>query len=392
MKRLKLFYMFTSLFTFMEISLLIVIIWETMKVMKTSLYLGIVLSISSLLVYFFKKFFARRLSINKFIIDNFLLSIFMLIVLIININIEYSLLILIFLTGALNFIRLSTFNSENTKLVLDGVIDKTKASKIMQTSVQIGAFSGSFVGSFLIANYDFKLIFYIYLVVNVVLSLSLLFTYKISSTDKKEKSEKEESKTQDSSHNEHIKMSGYLISLLLIMGLIGFHISAFNILVPTIFQFINHWDATSYGMASGIAGVGAFLASLVYANKKNVVVILSFTLIIADYILAFIGIEPLSIGIAFIIGFSINFMRIDVSLRLIEISKTKQIADVVSQKSTLFYSLFNGVAPAIVAIIISKKLLGVNYANDVFLVIPVIIFLLVIYMFKRGKNEKFSNS
>lgn len=171
------------------------------------------------------------------------------------------------------------------------------------------------------------------------------------------------------------------------LGIIGIHISSFNILSTVIFQNINNWDSTLFGYASGLAGIGAFLASLVSFKRINFIVY-TFILILFDFIYSNTSYPLVAILSCFFIGFSINTIRITIRKHMLDIASSPLLSQKMGELSASSYVFFQSMGSVIIGIIISDNLAGEAFSRFLLPMIGVMIFLLSYISILAAKGKK----
>jgi hypothetical protein len=153
-----------------------------------------------------------------------------------------------------------------------------------------------------------------------------------------------------------------LYILIIVLSMIGFHIGAFNSLVPIVFQKLNEWNATLFGVASGLAGLGAFSAAVLPRIKLNSYSAI-LLVVLADVAIVYLQNLYVMMAAAFLLGFCINSLRIQLRKTLIESAPNARTADVIAAKSSLYYLLVSGSAPMILTFFTTSGLLGIEGAR-----------------------------
>ncbi|WP_139837534.1 MFS transporter [Xenorhabdus beddingii] len=352
------FYLLLIFLYFSDMTILLSMIWASYKITNSSSFLGIILSISIIIPFAIKKFFPKidllKLGMRKlFFLRIVIYSIFLISYYNGFLTDKYGFTLLSIFLGILNLSTLSTFESTNAKLVISGYISKKYASRIMQTVLQVGAFSGALIGGNLLNKYSFSDIILWISILDIIVCFLGFWVYInpiVSQTDS----------SNSVTYSNSSKKSKY-IPLCISLGLIGLHISAFNILTPVIFQKINLWDSTMFGLASGLAGVGAFCAAFINIDKFKYL-LPSISIIIFDILFCFSSNQFISITACFFIGFSINTVRINIRDDLISLSNNNQEAEHMGALSATYYSIFQATTPMAVGFLVSDYMIGVSLA------------------------------
>lgn len=298
------FYTLLVLLYFSDMVLLLSNIWNSLKVTSSPIFLGITLSIGSVLPFILQKIKILKirpyLSINELYKRRILVYSFLLLISLVGFSsTKFGFITISLCIGYLSLITLSTLESSNAKLVLNGHISSHRAARTMQTVVQVGSFFGAMLSGYLLTKLNFNSLIAYLSVFDIIISLLGKKIYSDEGDDK------QEVKIKDGVHKIFIKKN--LKILCITIGLVGLHIAAFNTLTPILFQGIRELGAEYYGICSG---VGAFIAAFVNIKRfKFLLPALSLTM--SDFIFTFTLIPYLAIAACFIIGFSINTIRIN---------------------------------------------------------------------------------
>jgi hypothetical protein len=251
----------------------------------------------------------------------------------------------------------------------------------MQTAIQLGAFGGAAVGGIALDSYGINR-FSVFLCVaglSTALLARLLPDVKSSSLPSDEEQRHVSAECAPVHGNIESIDTRLMRTLCLGLGMIGFHIAAFNTLTPVVYQNLNHWTAADFGFASGVAGAGAFLAAFLPALR------------VPNYVpvLVFAPTPPLSIGACFLIGYSINHLRIQMRKKLTDIAHTEHEADYVAAQSAFYYLLMQSAAPLILAGLISGPIFSQRAAPTIFVAVALIL-LVSVAVFPRfiGTRKK----
>ncbi|TRX14880.1 hypothetical protein FNF07_27060 [Trinickia caryophylli] len=146
-------------------------------------------------------------------------------------------------------------------------------------------------------------------------------------------------------------------ALLLGLGLIGFHIGAFNSMLPLTYREVNGWDATAFGLASAVAGLGAFLAASVSGLPGNRIIVAAL-LVAADAMLVYSGRYELSCAAAFVLGFLTNLLRIHLRERLIALARTPDDASWIGSRSAYAALSLQALSPLLLSLLASNAVLS----------------------------------
>lgn len=379
------FYLILSLSYLLDSILNIGLIWITLETMGSTLYLGIILSLSA-----FIPFFATRYLKNKIKFDIKYLSIFRIIIfayisvfiLIFNAINLVSFLNIAILLGINNFLCMSTYQIENTKLVSNKLISKSYAAKYFQSSIQFGAFIGSFLGTFLLNYIKFDSLIHFTSICIILISINVILLNK--NEDKSKISiEKDTLEEIEVSSNKKVKKTKDYTELILLFSLIGFHIGTFNMVIPVIFQRINNWNSMYFGVVDALAGIGSLLAVFIKQSRKRAL-LLSLMLILIDIVLGYSNIYIMTALATFFTGFCISYISIMIRELIITLSIDNYTSNYISNETTLYYNISTGISPILISLIISDFGFGIMSSRYILFIIAILIFI-ILYV-KKEKN------
>lgn len=368
-----------------DMGAMIGIIWASLEITQSPLFLGVMLGISSLVPYLIRKIFAHKLSFtlnHLYVIRLFIYLIILIIALMGFADNFYGLIITILLFGIINVLTMGTYETYNSYAVNSAYITSEFASRIMQTVLQSGAFLGAIIAGFLLNKLG-----YIDLIKTISLyeiSLNFIFyflnrsLFPLIHTQHKEKTQ---------SPVEYKKQLYFIYLLCIPLGMIGLHISSFNILSTVIFQKINNWDPMLFGYASGIAGIGAFLASIINIKKLKLLFYAT-TLATFDFIYSNTDYSSVALIACFIIGFSINSIRIQIRKNMLDIANTPELSQKMGEISAFSYVFVQSIGSVAIGLLISDNLFGSSFSKYLFPLIGVTLFLSIsiIYSIIRRKS------
>lgn len=331
---------------FSDMSLLITIMWLSYDITNSPFFLGAMLSISAILPILLKKI-TNRINILSLSIKDLMklrVVIYLSLVFIsyfIGENI-YGLTLLSILAGLLSVTILSSYEAKNIQLVLDKQIDKSYSARIIQTVIQVGAFLGAVIGGFILQSIGFKATILLISSLDITVCLIMYITEKSNVVNNNPPFTPQIVEMKN-------KKAIYLLSLLL--GLVALHISTFNLTIPIIFQDINHWEITDFGIASGLAGMGALSAVFFKNNIKKLLFLLTI-FVAVDFIFTFNKVIELIIPLCFTIGFCMNSIRIFVRETMISLAENTKQTSYIASISTLFYMLFQSLGSVTLGLLI----------------------------------------
>jgi predicted MFS family arabinose efflux permease len=157
------------------------------------------------------------------------------------------------------FISMQSIEMYISSVVLEGRLGAHQGSTMLQTCVQIGAFAGNAIGGFILAAYGFTGV-----MLAIACSLALgvlipLFQRKVLA-ESAAGSQRESREASASPSGAQPQQTTLLVSLIM-LGVLGVQLAAFNFNVPVIYYELKAWDAATFGLVSSAAGIGALLAT-----------------------------------------------------------------------------------------------------------------------------------
>ncbi|WP_455921354.1 hypothetical protein [Pseudomonas putida] len=354
------FYTLVTLFTGLDMAIVIAMVWFGLEATGSTFLVGATLCIATVVPYAIEQYLSRHfvveLSMKRLLYIR--LTVF---IAILGLSftqaaqLPIGFLSIAFLVGVTDYFTISTLESKNTKLVLAGHTDSDTSARLMQTSIQIGAFGGALLGGMIVDVFPVNQTLQI-IAVAAIVSLGAIALLAATPAEVNETPQLAAVQTNKPS------LGSQLYLLIVVLAMIGFHIGAFNSLVPIVFQKLNGWNATLFGTASGLAGLGAFCAAVLtrvrLANAAAVVLI-----IVADVAIVYFANEWSMMAAAYVLGFCINSLRIQVRRQLIDAAPDARTADAIAAKSSLLYLLASGAAPMLLTLFTTHALLGFEGAR-----------------------------
>lgn len=360
------FYGVVALSALADMALLIGLIWAALRITGSPLLLGTLLGVSALIPFSIRRSFpaldSTRLSVRRVVLlRGGVYGGLLLIALAGLLQTLAGFVVAAVLVGVLNYMTTSAYEAANTKQVLAGLLDSQRSARWMQTAFQLGAFSGAFLGGLVLDRASLDVLVY------AVAGLALL-TAGVAAVLPADRQPPAPVVRRDASAAPDGlgDVGGRGITLLcLALGMIGFHIGAFNTLIPLVYQRLHGWSSADFGLASGIAGVGAFLAAILPWPRGRVL-LWAGLLVVGDYLLAFSPLPWVSMGICLLIGFGINTLRIDLRQQMIEAATTTEQANRLAATSSVYFIFLQSAAPLGVGLLCSEYAFGPGAAPHVF--------------------------
>jgi hypothetical protein len=354
------FYSIVTLFTGLDMAIVIAMVWFGLETTGSTFLVGATLCVATVVPYlceqFIGKFFTVELSMRRLLYIR--LTAFGAVL---GLSLTDAALLPIgflsiaFVVGVTDYFTISTLESKNTKLVLAGLANSDTSARLMQTSIQIGAFGGALLGGVIVDVFSVNQTLQI---ISLAAIVSLGATLLVAATPTSDIPVQ----APETSAMLARTLPANLYILIIVLSMIGFHIGAFNSLVPIVFQKLNEWNATLFGVASGLAGLGAFSAAVLPRIKLNSYGAM-LLVVLADVAIVYLQNLYVMMAAAFLLGFCINSLRIQLRKTLIESAPNTRTADVIAAKSSLYYLLVSGSAPMILTFFTTSGFLGIEGAR-----------------------------
>ena len=354
------FYSIVTLFTGLDMAIVIAMVWFGLETTGSTFLVGATLCVATVVPYlceqYIGKFFTIELSLKRLLYIR--LAAF---AAVLGLSftqaamLPIGFLAIAFVVGVTDYFTISTLESKNTKLVLAGLTDSDTCARLMQTSIQIGAFGGALLGGLIVDVFSVNQTLQI---ISLAAIVSLAGVYLVA--DRPSAGAADQTAAATSAAPLDLPRNLYI--LIIVLSMIGFHIGAFNSLVPIVFQKLNDWNATLFGVAGGLAGLGAFSAAVLPRIKLNSYGAIALV-ILADVAIVYFQHLYVMMAAAFLLGFCINSLRIQLRKTLIESAPNARVADVIAAKSSLYYLLVSGSAPMILTFFTTSGFLGLEGAR-----------------------------
>ncbi|GAA4659130.1 MFS transporter [Bartonella pachyuromydis] len=348
-------------------------LWNAYRITSSSVFLGVTMALGTLTPYLLKKSKLVRIKSSLRLVDLYkrriiIYSLLLLIALFHYVDSPFGFIAVSISIGYLSLITLSTLETYNTKLALSGYISAQKASRIMQTVVQIGAFLGAALSGYLldatsprgiVAGVGYNGLIAAICLFDIIVSLVagyVIFRDEYS-TDNATNATPLATEKEPTTTLQIDGLSPELKLLCICIGLIGVHICAYNTLATILFQSVKNFGSEYYGLCSAVAGVGAFLAAFIKIPRFEFILPV-LLLSVADVIFSTTQLPYLAVVFCFFIGFSMNTMRINARKHTIEATKTEAQAELVGSYSGMLYTLSQSAGYVILGLLTSSALMG----------------------------------
>lgn len=354
------FYTIVTLFTGLDMAIVIAMVWFGLQATGSTFLVGATLCIATVVPYaleqYLGRYFTVGLSMKRLVYIR--LAVF---VAILGLSFTEAALMpagflgIAFLVGVTDYFTISTLESQNTKLVLAGRTNSDTSARLMQTSIQIGAFGGAMLGGMIVDALPVNQTLQIIAVAAIAALGAIALVGGIPAEVSAEP-------LPGSSPAAAASLGSQLYLLIVVLSLIGFHIGAFNSLVPIVFQRLNGWHATLFGTASGLAGLGAFCAAVLPRVRLGSYAAVAL-IVVADVAIVYFANPWAVLTAACVLGFCINSLRIQLRRQLIEAAPDAHAADLIAARSSLYYLLVSGAAPMLLTLFTTHAMLGFEGAR-----------------------------
>jgi hypothetical protein len=199
-----------------------------------------------------------------------------------------------------------------SSLVIHGQISSISASRILQTTIQIGAVLGNALGGLLLSIGGAPAILQA-IVVAMLLGSWILGAecFKISAYPSMPAAGEAARATGGAHVTQQRQNSLMNICALVAIGILTIQLSGYNFIVPILFQSIKRWSSFSYGIVDSCAAIGAVIAALpIWGTSKRIAAIAVCAIAVGDMLVANSGVVPVACAAAVFLGWAFNILRI----------------------------------------------------------------------------------
>jgi hypothetical protein len=375
------FYPAVTLFMMVDAAIIIVMVWNSLKIADSAFVMGMTLCVAAIIPHALERLLERKRALKRSVKRLAAIRLAALLGVLglawgdLGSSIE-GFMAMAFMVGTIDYFTISTLEAKNVKLVLDGHVSSELSSRLMQTSIQIGAFSGSFIGGAVVDRFAVDTAVMLLATAGIVALTLCAFISDIGGADK--------AKTQVAAcAYAAVAITPEVKKFIAALAMIGFHIGAFNCLVPIVYQKLNGWDATQFGLVGGLAGLGAFLGAFLPRIARSDHLYLAL-IVLADAAIVF---SPQALAIypcAFALGFSMNQLRIALRKKLIELADTEAMAGTIAARSSFYYLMLLGAAPLVLTALATERLLGLAAARVLMMVPALALAVAVLVLIKQS--------
>lgn len=268
------------------------------------------------------------------------------------------------------FIAQQSLESTMAGLALRKVLSAKEASRISQAGIQLGAFVGGALGGLLHERAGIKWTFATLigtLAVGALIPVLLRGTAEQLESTHPARGAGGASRDAASTLPTDASRSIVLWLALLGIAVLTVHLGAYNYLIPIILQKQKQWAVSDYGLVSAAAGFGALLATVIVVGRRGErwnVTLSVFAIAIADYGLCATGSVLFAAGLAFLIGYAFNTLRIWQRKLIFENVTSDEESVEWAGRTTVVFQLLKAAIPLLLALVIER--MGTEQAGTVF--------------------------
>ena len=389
-----LFYAFAGLMVTADLALMSGAVWVALRETGSTMLVGIILFVATLVPLIIKQINASlsktgfRISVGSLCIYRYLAATALLLMALWgNESSTVLYLMIAFCVGIVNFITQSGIEMLNARLGALKFVEGSTSVKLVQLSVQLGAFAGAAAGGFLVELLPFSQFLLLLVAISLVVTVALQISLGQRLSVEPEATNTKANNANNTASGAPVidRMPGGHFLLIGIMAMIGAHIGAFNGFLPFLYQTSHGWSGFEFGLASSMAALGA-LCAIALPLKKSVFLGLAVLLLISDAVLSFVAIRWLSIGSVFVIGLSVSFIRLMMRNEVITAEWAPSTKESVIGKMVMTFMVAMGCLPLVMGIVISNTPIDLNIAA--FLFVGLALTLLLLTIVKLLSREK----
>jgi len=356
--------------------------------------LGIILALMSILPFILQKYFSklRRLIANSpLLLFSICRGIGIIVALYSLFNAKHigvnSLYIFAGIFSVILFLSTQSLETFMSQLVLKRKITSEKASNLLQTSIQLGAFGGNAIAGFMLNMGGFSYVLCA-LIVSLGIGVFVSFFTRRLEDNKNDNSEKQQINIERTPVT-NLKSNTLVLTLtVLAVGILTVQLASFNFLIPIIYHDVHKWNPSEYGMVSSAAGVGALLATLIGKYEKYIPTYIFLLLALIDLTLGFVNSWFISILCALCLGFVFNRSRIFQRQLMFDHIFMKEETVVWTGRSTLVLQITKAATPLFLSI--PLEWIGNKHSGALLggVGISVVLLLSVVYYFESKNGGK----
>lgn len=356
--------------------------------------LGIILALMSILPFILQKYFSKlRILIanSPLLLFSICRGIGIIVALYSLFNAKHigvnSLYIFAGIFSVILFLSTQSLETFMSQLVLKRKITSEKASNLLQTSIQLGAFGGNAIAGFMLNMGGFSYVLCA-LIVSLGIGVFVSFFTRRLEDNKNDNSEKQQINIERTPVT-NLKSNTLVLTLtVLAVGILTVQLASFNFLIPIIYHDVHKWNPSEYGMVSSAAGVGALLATLIGKYEKYIPTYIFLLLALIDLTLGFVNSWFISILCALCLGFVFNRSRIFQRQLMFDHIFMKEETVVWTGRSTLVLQITKAATPLFLSI--PLEWIGNKHSGALLggVGISVVLLLSVVYYFESKNGGK----
>lgn len=268
------------------------------------------------------------------------------------------------------FIAQQSLESTMAGLALRKLLSAAEASRISQAGIQLGAFVGGALGGWLYERAGIKWTFAALMgTLAVGALLPALLRGGVGQIESTPSGQGVGGTSRDAAAAPSVGAPQSVVLWLALIGIavLTVHLGAYNYLIPIILQKEKQWAVSDYGLVSAAAGFGALLATMIVAGRRGErwnVSLSMFAIALADYGLCATGSVAFAAGLAFLIGYCFNTLRIWQRKLIFENVTSDQEGAEWAGRTIIVFQVLKAAVPLALALVLEQ--LGTEQAGPVF--------------------------
>ncbi|WP_437989553.1 hypothetical protein [Sorangium sp. So ce145] len=265
------------------------------------------------------------------------------------------------------FIVQQCIETTMASLVLRDVLSAGEASRMSQTSIQLGAFTGGALGGMLLERAGIRFTFIALIGTLAVGSLiPALLRDEVGGVQRGRQLPSRDPGPQVRPARPSRSSSRSLLLWLALLGVLvlTIQLGSYNYLFPIVMQKGKLWHASDYGLVSASAGVGALLASLIVVAQRAErwqVLASVFVIALADTGLWITRSVVVAMALTFVLGYAFNTLRIRQRTLIFENVASDREGAEWAARTTVVFQVTKAALPILLALVIDAS--GVTRAG-----------------------------
>ncbi|WP_157379277.1 hypothetical protein [Burkholderia ubonensis] len=365
-----------ALLTLVDNTVITGVIWLSLKITGSSMMLGLVLGLSVMVPFALERCFGNRvtrMSPGRLMLLRGGASLVMLGAIVTGLasSVEGFLCVAL-IVGVVDYFTITVFESQNARIVVLGSVSAEQASKWLQTAIQLGSFGGAMLGGGLLEKMNGQLFMGGGVAVSLLLCPALLAMPTFGAANDPD------APGDASVHSKALSGRALFVgrngvtAWLVCIALFGLQVGAFNSMIPIVFQGVRNWNAATYGLASGVAGLGAFSAAVLpslrmpRAFAPTLLVLCNILVVQAPW-------PPVAVLASLLWGYVFNHMRIHVRQQLLKSARNETEADWIGSRSAYANLSMQAIGPLVLTTLVTNSLLSPSAAPILFVVCGIVL-------------------